>query len=112
MIQTQVRLQLFVRQQLASDGTKRFLKTRQALFTNRQTRPLPIKPNVTGTPAAGFEVSTVAVEPLLLSVEGDADQLAGLTSIDTAPISVSIEWLSSYGGRPGTSKRSRTRRRM
>src|SRR5947209_3590338 len=38
MIQTQVRLQLLVRQQLASDGTKRFLKTRQALFTNRQTR--------------------------------------------------------------------------
>jgi len=65
------------------------VRVRVAVFTNRQTRPLPIKPNVTGTPAAGFEVSTVAVEPLLLSVEGDADQLAGLTSIDTAPISVS-----------------------
>jgi YbbR domain-containing protein len=65
------------------------VRVRVAVFTNRQTRPLPVKPNVTGTPAAGFEVATVAVQPLVLSVEGDADQLAGLTSIDTAPISVS-----------------------
>jgi YbbR domain-containing protein len=48
-----------------------------------------VKPNVTGTPAAGFEVASVAVQPLVLTVEADADQLNGLTSVDTAPISVS-----------------------
>jgi YbbR domain-containing protein len=43
---------------------------------------------VTGAPAAGFEIATVAVAPVVLTVEGDADQLAGLTSVDTAPIAV------------------------
>jgi YbbR domain-containing protein len=60
-----------------------------AVFTDRRTRSLPVKPNVTGTPAAGFEVASVAVQPLVLTVEGDADQLAGLSSVDTAPVSVS-----------------------
>ena len=65
------------------------VRVRVAVFTNRQTRSLPVKPNVTGTPAAGFEVASVAVQPLVLTVEADADQLNGLTSVDTAPISVS-----------------------
>jgi YbbR domain-containing protein len=65
------------------------VRVRVAVFTDRETRPLPVKPNVSGTPAAGFEVASVAVEPLVLSVEGDADQLAGLTSVDTAPVSIS-----------------------
>jgi len=65
------------------------VRVRIAVFTDRETRPLPVKPNITGTPAAGFEVAGVAVQPLVLSVEGDADQLAGLTSVDTAPVSIS-----------------------
>jgi len=65
------------------------VRVRVAVFTDRRTRSLPVKPNVTGTPAAGFEVASVAVQPLVLTVEGDADQLAGLSSVDTAPISVS-----------------------
>jgi YbbR domain-containing protein len=65
------------------------IRVRIAVFTDRRTRSLPVKPNVTGTPAAGFEVASVAVQPLILTVEGDADQLAGLSSVDTAPISIS-----------------------
>jgi YbbR domain-containing protein len=61
---------------------------RVAVFTNRQTRSLPVTPNVTGTPAPGFEVTTIAVQPLVVTVEGDADQLAGLSNANTAPMSV------------------------
>ena len=74
------------------------VRVRIAVFTDRETRPLPVKPNITGTPAAGFEVAGVAVQPLVLSVEGDADQLAGLTSVDTAPV-----WISGATGNVSTS---------
>ena len=47
------------------------------LFTNRETRTLPVNPIVTGTPAQGFRIASVEVDPLIVSVEGDADQLAG-----------------------------------
>lgn len=60
-----------------------------AVFTDRQTRSLSVNPIITGTPAAGFEVATVSVEPVVVGVEGDADQLAALTRLDTVPISIS-----------------------
>ena len=44
---------------------------------------------MTGTPAQGFRIASVAADPLVVSVEGDADQLAALMSADTAPVSVS-----------------------
>ena len=59
------------------------------LFTNRQSRTLPVNPVVTGTPAQGFRIASIAADPLAVSVEGDADQLAALMSADTAPVSVS-----------------------
>lgn len=62
---------------------------RIAVFSDRETRPLPVSPIVTGTPAAGYEIASVTVTPLLVSVEGDADQLVGLLSADTESISVS-----------------------
>ncbi len=58
------------------------------VFTDRQSRSLPVTPVITGAPAAGFEIASVVVEPSVVTVEGDADQLAELESIDTAPISV------------------------
>lgn len=60
-----------------------------AVFTDRQTRSMAINPIITGTPAAGFEVASVTVEPVVVGVEGDADQLVALTRIDTVPISIS-----------------------
>jgi YbbR domain-containing protein len=56
------------------------------VFSNRQTRSLPLNPILTGTPAAGFEIAGVTVDPLVELVEGDADQLAQLVSVDTTPI--------------------------
>jgi YbbR domain-containing protein len=58
------------------------------LFTNKQSRSVPVNPVLTGTPAPGFRVSGVEVTPLTVSVEGDADQLASLTAADTAPVAI------------------------
>ena len=54
-----------------------------------QTKQLPVNPIVTGTPANGFEIDTVTVEPAIVSVEGDADALASLSRLDTQPVSIS-----------------------
>ena len=56
--------------------------------TQLQNRSLPVNPVVIGTPAVGFELSSIEVDPLVISLEGDAATLAALTRIDTAPLSV------------------------
>lgn len=58
------------------------------VFTDRQSRSLPVTPVLTGTPAAGFEIAAVAVDPAVVTVEGDADQLVQLTQLDTQAVSV------------------------
>lgn len=58
------------------------------VFSDRVSKALPISPIVTGAPAAGFEIASATIEPSVVTVEGDIDQLEALTSIDTAPISV------------------------
>lgn len=59
------------------------------VFSDRQSRTLPVSPVITGTPAAGFEIASVTVDPSAVTVEGDADQLVDLERIDTAAIPVS-----------------------
>lgn len=58
------------------------------VFSDRETRTLPINPVVTGDPAAGFEIASVTVDPPVILVEGDADQLAQLVRVDTEPVSM------------------------
>lgn len=58
------------------------------VFSDRQSKSLPVSPQLTGTPAAGFEITTVTVDPAVITVEGDADQLEPLQSIDTEAIPV------------------------
>ena len=53
------------------------------------TKTLPVNPVVTGTPSPSVEITAVEVQPALVTVEGDADALAGLVSIDTRPVAVS-----------------------
>lgn len=65
------------------------VRVRVAVFTDRRTRTLPISPVVVGTPAAGFEVASVSVDPITIQVEGDANDLAGLERADTRALSVS-----------------------
>ncbi|HEX5148662.1 MAG TPA: CdaR family protein [Candidatus Limnocylindrales bacterium] len=56
------------------------------VFSDRETRTLPVNPVVTGDPAPGFEIASVTVEPPVMLVEGDADQLAELVRVDTEQI--------------------------
>jgi YbbR domain-containing protein len=58
------------------------------VFSDRQSRTLPISPQITGSPAAGFELATATVTPRFVTVEGDIDEIGALTTIETAPISV------------------------
>jgi YbbR domain-containing protein len=53
------------------------------------TKTLPVSPVVTGTPASSVEIASVEVQPALVTVEGEADALAGLVSIDTRPVTIS-----------------------
>jgi YbbR domain-containing protein len=59
------------------------------VFSDRQTRTVPVNPVVTGTPGAGFEIASVTVDPTTVTVQGDADALADLVRADTQPVSVS-----------------------
>jgi YbbR domain-containing protein len=54
-----------------------------------KSKTLPINAVVAGTPAVGVEIVSVTVQPLTVSVEGDADALALLSKVDTSPISIS-----------------------
>jgi YbbR domain-containing protein len=58
------------------------------LYTDKESRTLPVNPIVAGVPAPGFRVAAVTVEPLTVTVEGDAEQLTPLVSIDTEPVSI------------------------
>jgi YbbR domain-containing protein len=64
------------------------VRVRIPVLTERQTKSVPVAPLINGSPAPGFEIATVTVEPQVISVEGDADELAGIGRIDTAPVSV------------------------
>jgi YbbR domain-containing protein len=56
------------------------------VFSDRQTRTLPVDAVLSGVPAAGFEVAGVTVDPQVVLIEGDADQLSQLVSVETSPI--------------------------
>jgi YbbR domain-containing protein len=44
---------------------------------------------LSGAPAAGYRVEAISVDPLLVSVEGDTDQIIGLSEAATEPIQIS-----------------------
>jgi YbbR domain-containing protein len=54
-----------------------------------ESKALPVNAVVNGTPATGFNVLSVTIKPLVVSIEGDALVLATMPKVDTAPISVS-----------------------
>jgi YbbR domain-containing protein len=59
------------------------------VFTDRRSKAVPVAPNVIGTPAAGFEVASIEVDRPVVSVEGDANDLASVDRADTQPVSIS-----------------------
>ena len=58
------------------------------VFSDRDSKVLPIRLLTTGDPAPGFEVAAATVSPRVVTVEGDIDELEPLVSIDTAPVSI------------------------
>jgi YbbR domain-containing protein len=58
------------------------------IVSNEQSKTLPVSPQITGSPAAGFELGPATVEPAVITVQGDADELQSLVSVDTQPIPV------------------------
>ena len=59
-----------------------------SLFTDKETRTLPVNPVIAGAPAPGFRIAGVAVDPATVTVQGDAEQLTTLIQVDTEPVSV------------------------
>ena len=70
------------------DVTPASVNVRVPVFTDRRTRTVPVSPVIIGTPAAGFEVASVTVDPIVVQVEGDANDLAALDRADTVAVSV------------------------
>lgn len=65
----------------------RTVRVRIPVFEDLRSKTLPVSPVITGSPAPGFEIGTVTVEPGVVTVQGDAEQLAALSRVDTAPVS-------------------------
>ena len=61
-------------------------RVRMKVGSQLQTRTLPIRPILRGSPRDGWEVATVDVVPSVILVEGEVDDLAGLEWIETEPI--------------------------
>jgi YbbR domain-containing protein len=59
-----------------------------AVSADSKTRTLPVNPIVTGTPAAGFEIESVTVNPQVALVAGDANDLESLAAVDTDPATI------------------------
>ena len=64
------------------------VRVRILVGSQLQSRSLPVNPIVTGTPATGYDVTSVDVSPLVVTVEGDITTIVALTRIDTQPLSV------------------------
>jgi YbbR domain-containing protein len=61
------------------------------LFTNLESRGLPVRVIITGSPGPGYRVAGIDPEPSIVSVQGDADDLVKLQAVDTEPIRLNGE---------------------
>ena len=52
------------------------------------TKTVPVNPVITGSPAAGFDIGTITVDPVTVTLSGDAEALAPILSVDTGPVSL------------------------
>jgi YbbR domain-containing protein len=58
--------------------------------TVETSRTVPIRPLLTGAPAAGFEVGTVTADPSVVTLRGAPEVLAAIGEVLTEPISLSF----------------------
>ena len=52
------------------------------------TQTVPVRPDISGTPAPGFALESLLVEPSLVTLRGLPDVLAGISEVLTAPLSI------------------------
>ena len=52
------------------------------------TQTVPIRPDISGTPAPGFALSSLSIDPPFVTLRGLPDALTGITVILTEPISI------------------------
>jgi YbbR domain-containing protein len=57
--------------------------------TVETSRTVPIRPLLTGAPAAGFEVGTVTADPSVVTLRGAPEVLSAIAEVLTEPISLS-----------------------
>ena len=52
------------------------------------TQTLPVRPDISGTPAPGFALESLAIEPSLVTLRGLPDVLAAINEVLTEPLSI------------------------
>lgn len=52
------------------------------------TAQLPVRVTLAGTPADGYEIESLSVRPLSVTVSGEAPVIARLSGVDTAPVDI------------------------
>lgn len=57
----------------------------RAVETNKT---VPIRPNITGTPAAGFAIASISIEPSVVTVRGFPDVLDPIAEVTTEAMSI------------------------
>jgi len=58
------------------------------VFKDRRTATVPVRPNIAGNPANGYDVARIVVTPPVITVQGDPADLANVATADTAPASI------------------------
>jgi YbbR domain-containing protein len=53
-----------------------------------QTRRVPVVETPTGTPAAGYRITALTLDPLFIDVSGSVDDLVNLSSVTLPPVTV------------------------
>lgn len=66
------------------------ISVRIQIGSQLRSETIPVSPDIRGTPAAGYYVTSIDVTPLVVSVSGEADALAALNEVaKTQPVSIS-----------------------
>ncbi len=64
-------------------------RVRIAVARELANRTLPVVPQITGQPAPGYRISSVTVEPLMVTVSGEETTVTQLETAPTEPIDIS-----------------------
>jgi YbbR domain-containing protein len=64
------------------------VRVRIAVARQLATRSLPVVPNLSGAPATGYRITSVRVEPLIVTVSGEEAVVSHLDNAPTEPIDI------------------------